>query len=176
MIQPYYFYSDLPGTRSGEKLALSYHESYLLQELHFLSNINIVVGKEVKKLNDYWELVYEDADYHSKYINQRALEEKNNNGILGSDLNINELQLIPELKRNDVGIRFYASLVDEAVVVDVIRYLDAKKTDPEDKAEICYRKQTLIENLMEPKNFIALLNIAASMLEENHKVENFIFQ
>lgn len=175
MIQAYYFYSDLPGTRCGEKLALSLRESYLIQELLFLSNINIDVGKEVKKLNDHWELVYEDADYFSKYINQRTLDEKNN-GVLGSELNINELQLIPELKRDNVGIRFYASLLDNTVVVDIVRYLDANKTDPEDKAEICYRRQTLIENLMEPKNFIEVLNIAALMLDENHKVDSFIFQ
>lgn len=175
MIQPYYFYSDLPGTRSGEKLALSIHERYLFQELHFLSNINIIVEKEVKKLNDHWELVYEDADYYSKYINQKTLDEKNN-GVLGSELNINELQLIPELKRDNTGIRFYASLVDSTVVVDIVRYSDANKTDPEDKAEICYRRQTLIENLLEPKNFVELLNTAALMLDENHKVESFIFQ
>lgn len=176
MIQPYYFYSDLLGARSGEKLALSIHERYLLQELYYLSNINIVVGNEVKKLNDHWELVCEDADYYSKYINQRTLDEKNGNGVIGSELNINELQLVPELKRDNVGIRFYASLVDEAIIVDIVRYLDANKTDPEDKAEICYRKQTPIENLMEPKNFIEVLNIAALMLDENHKVESFIFQ
>lgn len=114
----------------------------------------------IQKLKDIWEIKFYDGGLLTEYRNTFSASRR------VTLLDFSKVLVVTEYKQKDVGIRFYTSLTDDEVIIDILTYADSSKTEPGDSADIHKRFSGKLDLMLCPKNLINIFNEAQELSYE----------
>mgnify|MGYP003414566393 CR=1 FL=1 len=159
--QLYTFYNDTyHGTlASGGRPSIA--ELYLCKYLYQFGEIKVsVTNGGVQKLKDIWEVKFYDGSLLTQYRNAFSASQQ------VTLLAFSKVLVVTEYKQKDVGIRFYTSLTDDEVVIDLLTYVNSSKTEPGDRTDIHKRFSGKLDMMLCPKNLVNVFNEAQRLSYE----------
>lgn len=149
------YYNDTYRDSYGGRARPSIAEIYLCKSLHHIGEINVgVENGGIQKLKDIWEVKFYDGGLLTEYRNVFSASQQI------TLLDFSKILVVTEYKQKDVGIRFYTSLTDDEVVIDLLTYVDPLKTEPGDCADIHRRFFGKFDIMLCPKNLANIFNEA----------------
>ena len=159
--QLYTFYNDTyHGTlASGGRPSIA--ELYLCKYLYQFGEIKVsVTNGGIQKLKDIWEVKFYDGSLLTQYRNAFSASQQ------VTLLDFSKVLVVTEYKQKDVGIRFYTSLTDDEVVIDLLTYVNSSKTEPGDRTDIHKRFSGKLDMMLCPKNLVNVFNEAQRLSYE----------
>ena len=165
--QLYTFYNDTyHGTlASGGRPSIA--ELYLCKYLYQFGEIKVsVTNGGIQKLKDIWEVKFYDGSLLTQYRNAFSASQQ------VTLLDFSKVLVVTEYKQKDVGIRFYTSLTDDEVVIDLLTYVNSSKTEPGDRTDIHKRFYGKLDHLLCPKYLTKVFTEAQSL---SHEVDDLSF-
>ena len=143
-------------------------EVYLGKALHHFTQIGVATEDgPYQQLKDFWNVKFYDggqlAEYANKYIASQQV----------TLLDFSKVLMVTEYQQKDVGIRFYTSLYDDEVVIDIIQYKSSSKTEPGDRAELFKRFSGKFDLMICPKNMVNVFNEAQQLSYEVIDIKTF---
>ena len=155
-----YYNDTYRGPHDGGAMP-SIAEVYLCKSLHHIGEMSVgVENGGVQKLKDIWEVKFYEGGLLAEYRNAFSASQQ---VIL---LNFLKVLVVTEYKQKDVGIRFYTSLTDDEVVIDLLTYVNSSKTEPGDRADIHKRFSGKLDLMLCPKNLVNVFNEAQQLSYE----------
>ena len=88
-------------------------------------------------------------------------------------LDFSKVLVVTEYKQKDVGIRFYTSLTDDEVVIDLLIYVDSTRTKPGDHVDLHKRFSGKLDMMLCPKNLVNVFNEAQQLSYEVNSLSLF---
>ena len=150
-------YQGLYDSRSMPSIA----EVYLCKSLSHIGEICVgVENGGVQKLKDIWEVKFYDGSLLTQYRNAFSASQQ------VTLLDFSKVLVVTEYKQKDVGIRFYTSLTDDEVVIDLLTYVNSSKTEPGDRTDIHKRFSGKLDMMLCPKNLVNVFNEAQQLSYE----------
>ena len=165
--QLYTFYNDTyHGTlASGGRPSIA--ELYLCKYLYQFGEIKVsVTNGGIQKLKDIWEVKFYDGGSLAEYRNAFSASRQ------VTLLDFSKVLIVSEYQQQDVGIRFYTSLTEDEVVIELLTYKDSTKTHPGDIADIHKSFYGKIDHLLCPKYLTKVFTEAQSL---SHEVDDLSF-
>lgn len=136
-------------------------EIYLCKSLVHIGEISVgVENGGVQKLKDIWEVKFYEGGLLTEYRNAFSASKQ------ATLLDFSKVMVVTEYKQKDVGIRFYTSLTDDEVVIDLLTYVNSSKTEPGDHADIHKRFSGKFDMMLCPKNLVNVFNEAQQLSHE----------
>ena len=161
-----YYNDTYRGSHDGRAMP-SIAEVYLCKSLHHIGEMSVgVENGGVQKLKDVWEVKFYDGGLLTEYRNAFSASQQI------TLLDFSKVLVVTEYKQKDVGIRFYTSLTDDEVVIDLLTYVSSSKTEPGDRADIHKRFYGKIDHLLCPKYLTKVFTEAQSL---SHEVDDLSF-
>ena len=109
-----YYNDTYQGPHDGRAMP-SIAEVYLCKSLHHIGEMSVgVENGGVQKLKDIWEVKFYDGSLLTQYRNAFSASQQ------VTLLDFSKVLVVTEYKQKDVGIRFYTSLTDDEVVIDLL--------------------------------------------------------
>ncbi len=150
-------YQGLYDSRSMPSIA----EVYLCNCLTHIGEICVgIENGQVQKLKDIWEVKFYDGGLLTEYRNAFSASQQ------VTLLDFSKVLVVTEYKQKDVGIRFYTSLTDDEVVIDLLTYVNSSKTEPSDRTDIHKRFSGKLDMMLCPKNLVNVFNEAQRLSYE----------
>ena len=157
-------YQGLYDSRSMPSIA----EVYLCNCLTHIGEICVgIENGQVQKLKDIWEVKFYDGGLLTQYRNAFSASRQ---VIL---LDFSKVLVVTEYKQKDVGIRFYTSLTDDEVIIDLLTYVDSSRTEPGDHADLHKRFSGKLGQMLCPKNLVNVFNEAQQLSFEVNSLSLF---
>ncbi len=155
-----YYNDTYQGSHDGRAMP-SIAEVYLCKSLHHIGEMSVgVENGGVQKLKDIWEVKFYDGSLLTQYRNAFSASQQ------VTLLDFSKVLVVTEYKQKDVGIRFYTSLTDDEVVIDLLTYVNSSKTEPGDRTDIHKRFSGKLDMMLCPKNLVNVFNEAQQLSYE----------
>lgn len=123
----------------------------------------VTVDESIHHFKDFWNLKFYDGGSLVNYLNAHDAV------VLATLLDFAKIRYITEYQQKDIGIRFYASLTEDEVVVDIVKYCSVDRTEPNNFATLEHRINGPVNDTLCLTGFANIINIAQRL--SNHVID-----
>lgn len=142
-------------------------ESNLALLVKHMLQLNVVYDGSNTTLGDVWDFKFYEGGQLSNYVNESTASKSIHL------FDFNKISLVSEIQKHNVGIRFFASLVEEEASIETVVYL--KGTDPSDPAKIEKRYFGKINEIITAASLSRILSEAQKLYTSEDAITNMVY-